>query len=217
MTPSTSNSQDDASIVLHLKQLATRTDEFEYYAHPHAARVAAIAAELGMLFHLGDEDSRSLYHAALTHDAGMLAMRRDYIARAGELTAEERRDLARHAVVGEGEAARLGLNRAVQLIIRWHHEAWNGDGYPDGLQATQTPLPARILHVADVYAALTDSRPSRPARTQHQALQIMRDGAGLDFDPLIVKQLLTLYVHSSLASFADSSSIDANNNIIASI
>jgi HD-GYP domain-containing protein (c-di-GMP phosphodiesterase class II) len=174
-------------------------------------RVAAIASELGALFQLGEADLRSLYHAALAHDAGMIAMRRDYIARAGTLTEEERRDLARHAVVGEGEAARLGLDRPAQLIIRWHHESWNGDGYPDGLREMQIPLPARILHVADVYSALTDSRPSRPARTQHQALQIMRESAGLDFDPLVIHRLLTLTSHSALASFADSSSIDSLN------
>jgi len=211
MNQSTAHDHDDAALVAHLKQVAARTDEFEYYAHPHAARVAAIAAGLGGLFGLGDADLRSLHHAALAHDAGMLAMRRDYIARAGKLTAEDRRDLARHAVVGEGEAARLGLDRPAQLIIRWHHEAWNGDGYPDALHETQIPLPARILHVADVYSALTDSRPSRPARTQHQALQIMREAAGLDFDPLIVHRLLTLTSHPALASFADSSSMEAHN------
>ncbi len=191
-----------------LQQIAARVDQFEFYAHPHATRVAVIADELGRHFNFAAGDARSLRQAALIHDAGMLAMRRDYIARAGMLTAEERRDLVRHTIIGEGEAARLNLSRTVQLIVRWHHEAWNGDGYPDNLREVEIPLAARILHVADVYAALTDSRPSRPARTAHQALQIMREGAGLDFDPRVVKLLLTLKEHPALASFAETSFSD---------
>lgn len=186
-----------------LLQLAARVDEFEYYAHPHAARIAVIAVELGKTYDFHEADLLTLRHAALAHDAGMLAMRRDYIARAGELTLEERRDLARHSVIGEGEAARLGLSRAAQLIIRWHHEAWSGDGYPDGLKGLQTPLPARILHIADAYAALTDSRPSRPARRKHQTLQKLREGAGLDFDAALVLRLLHLEHNSALDSFAE--------------
>ena len=186
MNQSTIHAQDDAAFVAHLKQVAARTDEFEYYAHPHAARVAAIAAGLGELFGLGNADLRSLHHAALAHDAGMLAMRRDYIARAGKLTAEERRDLARHAVVGEGEAARLGLDRPAQLIIRWHHEAWNGDGYPDGLSGEGIPLSARIFAVADALDALTTDRPYRPASTFADARTVVRAGAGTQFDPAVV-------------------------------
>lgn len=201
---SLSSGKETFELEEQLLKLAVRTDAFEFYAHAHATRVAAIAEELALAFKLSFGDRRSLRYAALAHDSGMLAMNREYIARAGELTADERRDLARHSVIGEGEAARLGLDRAAQLIVRWHHEDWNGEGYPDGLCEAQIPLPARIVHVADVYAALTDSRPNRPARTQHQSKEILRSGAGLNFDPLIVHCLFELSNIPALASFAES-------------
>ena len=109
------------------------------------------------------------------HDLGEVAMERDYIQRAGSLTAEERVDLERHPVIGEQEAARASADRAVQLLVRWHHEWWNGSGYPDALRQNEIPLAARILRLADSYAALTDARPYRPAMTEDDARkQIIR-------------------------------------------
>ena len=115
-------------------RLAEAADEFEGYAHPHAARIARLADELAKLFGLGRADRLSLRLAALAHDLGELAMRRDYIKRAGPLTEEERLDLARHPVIGEQEAARAGADRGAQLLVRWHHEWWSGAGYPDALR-----------------------------------------------------------------------------------
>ena len=129
-------------------QLAAAADEFEQYAHPHAARIAAIADHIGEQFHLAPHDRRSLRRAAYMHDLGEVAMEREYIQRAGPLTDEERADLARHPVIGEQEAARASADRAVQLLVRWHHEWWNGSGYPDALRQNEIPLAARILRVA---------------------------------------------------------------------
>src|SRR4030095_8497511 len=84
-------------------QLAAAADEFERYANPHAVRIAAIADKLAETFHLAPHDRRSLRMAARMHDLGELAMERDYIQRAGSLTAEERADLERHPVIGEQE------------------------------------------------------------------------------------------------------------------
>ena len=78
--------------------------------------------------------------------------------RPGSLSAEERIDLARHTIIGEREAARSGADRGAQLLVRWHHESWNGSGYPDGLRFEQIPLGARILRVADAYAAFEEAR-----------------------------------------------------------
>jgi HD-GYP domain-containing protein (c-di-GMP phosphodiesterase class II) len=129
-------------------------------------------------------------------------MERDYIQRAGALTAEERIDLARHPVIGEQEAARAGADRAAQLLVRWHHEWWNGCGYPDALRRDQIPLAARILRLADTYAALTDARPFRPALTEAEARQEIVRWAAIEFDPRIVNVLLSLEASEDLRSFA---------------
>jgi HD-GYP domain-containing protein (c-di-GMP phosphodiesterase class II) len=136
------------------------------------------------------------------HDLGELAMERDYLQRAASLTDEERIDLARHPVIGEQEAARAGANRAVQLLVRWHHEWWNGSGYPDALRQNEIPLAARILRVADSYAALTDARPFRRAMSEEEARAQLIEHAAIEFDPAVVNVLLSLQDVDELRSFA---------------
>ena len=183
-------------------RLAARTDEFESYPHPHASRVAALADALAARFRLSRADRSSIVFAALLHDAGEAAMKRDYIRRAGPLTEAERLDLQRHPVIGEQEAARAGADRAVQLLVRWHQECWSGAGYPDALRGEQIPLGARLLRVADAYAALTDTRPFRPAGTESEARKHLTLWAGLEFDPQVVRAFLSLEGVAELRSFA---------------
>lgn len=183
-------------------QLAAAADEFEKYAHPHAARIAAIADRIAEAFHLAPQDRRYLRRAAYMHDLGEVAMERDYIQRAGSLSDDERADLARHPVIGEQEAARASADRAVQLLVRWHHEWWNGSGYPDALRQTEIPLAARILRVADSYSALTDARPFRAAMSEEDARHTIIEGAGIEFDPMVVSVFLSLERFDELKSFA---------------
>ncbi|HUQ33898.1 MAG TPA: HD domain-containing phosphohydrolase, partial [Pyrinomonadaceae bacterium] len=168
-------------------RLAAAADDFEGYDHPHAARIAKLADAVAKLFHLAQHDRASLKIAALAHDLGEVAMERDYIRREGSLTEDERLDLARHPVIGEQEAARAGADRGAQLLVRWHQEWWNGAGYPDALHHEQIPLGARILRVADAYAALTDARSYRPAQTVNEARRHLEMWAGLEFDPRVVR------------------------------
>jgi HD-GYP domain-containing protein (c-di-GMP phosphodiesterase class II) len=188
-------------------KLARKSDEFEAYSHAHAERLAALVDEIGKVFHLASKDRHSLRVAALLHDLGETSMDRDYIKRAGSLTDEERLDLARHPIVGEGEAATVGADRAAQLIIRWHHEWWNGGGYPDALRRLEIPMAARILRVADSYASITEARPFRPAMSERDARQHMSDWAGIEFDPKIVRALLSLGPLKELESFAVSQTV----------
>ncbi|HZE69836.1 MAG TPA: HD domain-containing phosphohydrolase [Pyrinomonadaceae bacterium] len=173
-------------------QLAAAADSFEQYANPHATRVAAIAGALARGFHMARQDRSSLQTAALLHDLGEVAMERDYIHRQGSLIDEEVIDLARHPVIGEKEAARAGADRPAQLLVRWHHEWWNGSGYPDALRREEIPLAARILRIADSYAALTDARPYRPALTVEMANYVIVERAGIEFDPAVVIAFLSL-------------------------
>jgi HD-GYP domain-containing protein (c-di-GMP phosphodiesterase class II) len=183
-------------------QLAKTSDRFEQYENPHASRIASIADELAKIFQLARHDRGSLRVAALLHDLGEVAMEREYIQRAGPLSEEDRLDLGRHPVIGEREASRVGADRAAQLLVRWHHEWWNGQGYPDSLRREEIPLAARILRVADSYAALTDARPFRSALTMRQARTEIADRAGIEFDPAVVKTFLALELRPELDSFA---------------
>src|SRR5438132_6019067 len=208
--------ESTGSLVIEVFQdLAGRTDEFEAYAHPHASRIAAIANQLAQSFHLGARDRFSLRIAALAHDLGEITMNRDYIHRHGTLSEEERVDLARHPLLSEREAAVAGADRGAQLLIRWHHEWWNGNGYPDGLRFEQIPLGARILRVADAYASLTDARPFRNAYSEQQAPRHLIEWTGLEFDPRVVRTLLALEPFKELQGYAPEVEPGPDLNMIA--
>ena len=174
-----------------LLDISSRIDQFEGYMHAHGLRIAeiadGIASKLGMPF----EDRFTLQQAALVHDIGEMAMNRGYIRENRMLTDVERLDMQRHPVIGEQEAAKRGFNRGVQLLVRWHHEWFNGEGYPDRLRGEEIPVAARILRLADAYAALTDDRPRRNARTPDDAKQYLREYSAIEFDPAIVKLFLS--------------------------
>ena len=199
-TIETIDAAQDATMEI-FRNLAADADRFEQYSNPHATRVAAIADQLGRAFSLGARDRFSLRVAALAHDLGEAAMARDYMRRNGPLDEDERVDLARHPVVGEHAAAEAGADRGAQLLVRWHHEWWNGGGYPDGLRFEQIPLGARILRVADAYAALTDDRPFRSAYSEKQARDHLLEWIGLEFDPGVVKALMSLEPFDELRSY----------------
>ena len=204
-----------SAVIEAFEDLAARTDEFEAYRHPHASRIAAIANQLARSFHLGARDRFSLRIAALAHDLGELAMNRDYLHRHGTLSDDERVDLARHPLLSEREAAAAGADRGAQLLIRWHHEWWNGNGYPDGLRFEQIPLGARILRVADAYASLTDARPFRSAYSEQQAREHLIEWTGLEFDPRVVRTLLALEPFHELKGYAPEVEPTPDLNLIA--
>lgn len=178
-----------------LLEISAEMDAFEGYTHAHGLRIAELADAIGRQFRIAAHDRFFMQQAALIHDIGEVVMNRDYIKEARPLTEMERLDLERHPVIGEQDAARRGFPRGVQLLIRWHHEWWNGTGYPDRLMGEQIPLAARILRVADSFAALTDDRPRRHAMTEPEARQYMIEWAGIEFDPTVLKAFLAIEPH----------------------
>ena len=186
-----------------LTEIASAIDQFEGYANPHASRIAVLADAVAQEFNLASQDRFSLQQAAMVHDIGELLMDRDYIKTNRVLNQKERMDMQRHPVIGEHEAAKRGLDRAVQLIVRWHHEWWNGLGYPDGLSRDQIPLAARIIRVSDTYAALTDSRPYSVPISSSEAHRYISEWAGIEFDPRVVKVFLSLKDIPELRSYSD--------------
>ncbi len=188
-------------------KIARAIDEFEGYPFPHATRIAEVANILAQRFYFAAHDLFSLRQAALVHDIGELTMNRDYIKANRTLREDELVDMQRHTVIGEQEAAKRGLNRAVQLLVRWHHEWWNGGGYPDALEREQIPLGARILRVADTYATLTEARPYRKPFSAAEARRHLTEWAGIEFDPTVVKMILSLEGSEELDSYHESTKI----------
>jgi HD domain len=177
-----------------LLKIAVEIDRIEGYSEPHAVMIARLAERLGSLMGLHGTDLTALKYAALLHDIGERVMKRNYLLRPDDLTWEETLDLWRHPILGEQAAGELKLARQVQLLIRWHHEWWNGLGYPDGLAGETIPLGARILRAVDSYCALVSRRPHRRRFDALEAEQIIADLAGIEFDPQVAKKLVALMV-----------------------
>src|SRR6266481_9945436 len=206
---------DQLTAIEVFRDLGAGADEFEGYANPHAGRIAVIADQIARSFNLGSRDRFSLRIASLAHDLGETVMNRDYIRRDGTLSDDERIDLARHPLLGEREAANAGADRGAQLLVRWHHEWWNGNGYPDGLRFEQIPLGARILRVADAYASLTDARPFREPVSEREAREHLLEWTGLEFDPRVVRALLAIDPFKELKGYAPEVATPADLSAIA--
>ena len=173
-----------------LLELSSQIDAFERYSHAHGLRVAEIANSIAVRFDISEHDRFILQQAALLHDVGEMVMNRDYISAARKLSDGERHDMQRHTIIGEQDASKRGLGKGVQLLIRWHHEWWNGAGYPDALERENIPLPARILRVADAYASMTAERPFRVAVSEADARLHLVNLSAIEFDPKVVKALV---------------------------
>lgn len=202
----------DSQFEEKLLKIAAVVDEFEGYRHPHAQRIAILADNLARKFNLASHDRFSLQQSALVHDIGEMAMNREYFRSNRQLSVEERVDMQRHPIIGEQETAKRGFSRAVQLLVRWHHEWWNGAGYPDALEHEQIPLAARILRVCDTFSALTDMRPFRAAISADEAKRYLIEWAGIEFDPKVVKQFLALEGLLELQSYTENYEPEKKNN-----
>jgi HD domain-containing protein len=175
-----------------INRLADRIDSFEKYPQPHSRLIAEIAAHLARRLGLAPSDVDAIIEAAMLHDIGLYAMAPAYHALPRPLTFEERLDLWRHPVIGEQQMAKRDAMRHAQLLVRWHHEWWNGSGYPDMLAFEDIPIGARVLRAVELCAALLSDRPYRTAQNEQQALEALTSSAGIECDPYVVKALLAL-------------------------
>jgi putative nucleotidyltransferase with HDIG domain len=159
------------------------------YTQGHCQRVADVACMLAERSGIDKRDMFWFRLGALLHDVGKIIVPVDVLNKPGKLTPEEWELMKRHPVAGLELVADVDFPGDVRAMIRNHHERWDGKGYPDGLVGDATPLPARLLCLADVYDALTSSRPYRTALTHEQGVEIMRKSEG-QFDPELLEMFL---------------------------
>jgi hypothetical protein len=175
-----------------INNLAERIDKFEQYTTPHSQIMADMALHLANRLGLSQADTKAIAEAARLHDIGLYAMSPAYHTTPTALRFEQRLDLWRHSIIGEQEMAKREASRYAQLLVRWHHEWWNGSGYPDMLAFEDIPIGARILRAVELYNALTATRPYRAALSQKEALEVLKSSAGIECDPYIVHAMLAL-------------------------
>ena len=159
----------------------------------HTDRVTALALRLGQALGLDARQLQFLRWGAYMHDIGKVAISDAILRKPGALTADERAEIQRHAVIGHDMLVdELFVPREVREVVRHHHERWDGAGYPDRLAGEDIPLLARIFSVVDVYDALTSERPYKRAWPREAALAELARCAGTQFDTAAVQAFLSL-------------------------
>ncbi len=163
------------------------------YTGEHSRGVVAMAMAVGDALGLEARQRRNLEFGALLHDVGKIAIPKDIINKPGKLNPAEWTIIKTHTTEGQRMLDRVGGFMAqVGMIVRSHHERWDGTGYPDGLAGAAIPLEARIVSCCDTWNAMTTDRTYRPALAVAEAVAEMRASAGTQFDPRVVEALLTL-------------------------
>ena len=182
---------------LHLstvESLAHAIDAKDSVTHDHIRRVQTCALVLARRLNLTDDlQLKALEAAALLHDIGKLAVPEHILNKPGRLSPAEFERMKTHASVGAEILSEVDFPYPVVPIVRHHHEAWDGSGYPDGIRGEDIPIGARILSVIDCYDALTSDRPYRRALTPHAAFEIIRERRGTMYDPVVVDAFEEIY------------------------
>lgn len=175
-----------------LRALMRVIDERDRHTYDHSERVSQYAKMIAEELGLDQEEVEVLAEAGLLHDLGKVGMVDDVLFKNGRLNSNELQHAKRHAEVGAELLSKFPLFEKGALLVKHHHERYDGTGYPDGLAGEQIPLGSRIISVADAFQAMTEHRPYRPALTFDQAIAQLQAGSGTQFDPQVVQVFVRL-------------------------
>jgi len=169
-----------------IESLAIAIDAKDQTTHGHVRRTQLYATEMGRLLKVSEPESQALVAGALLHDIGKLAVPEYILNKPGKLTESEFAKMKIHPTVGGDILRRVNFPYPVEDIVRYHHEKWNGTGYPKGLKAEKIPLVARIISVVDFYDATRCDRPYRKGMKREESIALLQKMAGSSFDPRVV-------------------------------
>jgi len=183
--------QDHADLVIGvIRSMVDALDAKDPYTCGHSDRVALMSRRIASQMDVDEQICEQLYMSGLLHDIGKIGVRDDVLGKPGKLTDEEFDQIKRHPVIGHDILKHLHqLSYALPGVLH-HHESFDGTGYPHGLVGEEIPLFGRIIAVADAFDAMTSDRPYRSGMSFEKAEQIIKEGAGTQWDPQIVAAFL---------------------------
>ena len=181
-----------------ITQWSDASDDYED-SKGHARRVADLSRQIGEKYGLPNEELDALECAALLHDIGQIN-NFNFIKESRPLSIDEKNRLQEHTILGENLVKQIADIGAASLWVRWHHERWDGCGYPDQLSGEMIPLPVRVLTVADVYDSLTHDRPYREAMSAEEAMNELQKMSGIMFDPNVIQVFMSIDSDAEIGS-----------------
>ena len=196
--------------VATLEALVNALEAKDPFLRGHSARVADLAATLASELGLQDEEVDNVRVAGRLHDIGKIGTRESVMNKQGPLTPEEYEHVKQHVIIGSQILAPLTHLGGVIDMVRSHHERWDGTGYPDGLRGEEISLGGRILGAAEVFDALSTSRPYQEKLSPEQAVARLRELAGSVLDPRVFAALATVVTRRRSLVFLDDGGNEAS-------
>ena len=176
-----------------LTALANAIEIRDRYTRGHVERVTAYSMAMATKLNWLEKNLDHLRFGAILHDIGKIHIPEQILFKVTPVSDDEWKEIKRHPVTGAEMIKGIPYLKAAEPIIRYHHERWSGQGYPEGLVGEAIPLGARIVAVADSFDAMTTNRPYSPARTLENALQEIADCSGTLYDPTMVNVFQSLW------------------------
>lgn len=176
-----------------IKALAIAVDAKDTYTHGHSENVMNIAEEIAREMNIDEKLVGIIRDAGLLHDIGKIGVPGYILNKPGPLTYEEFNGIMKtHSNLGANIVKDVPFLADLHKLILYHHENYNGGGYPEGLRGEQIPVGARILHVADAFEAMTSNRPYRNSLGKTEAIKRLKEGSGQQFDPAVINAFLNI-------------------------
>jgi len=180
------DSQRQHSLQIILDTLFTK----ESREREHARRVSEFSVAIGVALGLSEAEVKELKIAGQYHDIGKIALQEDILNKKGKLSDKERKEIKRHPELSYNILSSVNEFGPIAEIVLYHHERWDGKGYPSGLQGEEIPLQSRIIMVADAFDAMTEKRPYRRALNKEEAVLQLKKGAWKQFDGNITEAFI---------------------------
>jgi len=173
-----------------MRALANAIDARDTYTANHSDRVSRFAVALAQELHLSEDEVQTVEYAGLLHDIGKIGIEESILNKPDSLTEEEMEIMKRHAIMSADIIKPIEFLKDVAPIVLYHHERYDGKGYPYGIAGDKIPFGARILAVADSLEAMTSTRPYRPEMSLREGSRRLSAGSGTQFDPTVVEAMI---------------------------
>ena len=184
--------------------LARTVEARDAYTDAHLWRIAEYSCAVMRALGASEQDVKDTWYGGLLHDIGKIGVSDAVLHKPGRLTPEESAQMEQHPDIGAGIVATMRFASRVGPLVRFHHERWDGHGYPLGLSGEQIPLGARVIAVADSWDAMTTDRPYRKALEPEVAVKRLQEGAGSQWDAQVVDMFVRLLRSGGLQSALES-------------
>lgn len=175
-----------------IQALSSTVDAKDHYTRGHSARVGKYAKEIARRLGKSEQEQEEIYYMGLLHDIGKIGVSGSIIRKDSRLEDDEFAKIKEHPITGYNILKTISALPSLATGARWHHEHYDGSGYPDGLKGTNIPEGARIIAVADAYDAMTSKRSYTQIRPQAEVRAEIEKGKGKQFDPIIADIMIQM-------------------------